>query len=88
MKIKELLEKLDTLEDRECLRDLTKMLSGVSVATLNEFQNTWDGRKPFEEFVVAQNKVIRDCVKLEMSSIGRMVRAQLGMSPLTEDTEF
>lgn len=88
MKIKELLEKLDTLEDRECLRGLAKMLSDVSVATLNEFQNNWDGRRPFEEFVAAQNKVIRDCVKLEMSSIGGMVRAQLGMAPLTEDTEF
>jgi hypothetical protein len=66
---------------------LMRLLCPVSLETLHRFQDTWDGTRPFDEFVVAQNKEIRKCVELEMSELGREIRAKLHMDPLTPETE-
>lgn len=85
MTVKEVRENLSTYsdEDREGpLTALTKILSGVSMATLREFQNSWDGSKGFSEFRKAQDGKIAECIDLELSSTGKIVREELGLEPL------
>ena len=95
MTIKELKEKLPTMdsnERNEVLPTLMTMLSRVSRSTMMTFQNGWDydgNPMPdgYNKFVNAQNKVILDCLKIEQSDIGLLVRNTLGLSALTDDTE-
>lgn len=89
MTIKELVEKLDALteEDRVTwIKKLYNLLSGVSKQTLINFQNGYNLDKPFEEFIADQNETIKSVLFLELSAIGVMVRKELGLIPLTEDT--
>ena len=94
MTIKDLKEKLPTLkgEERAMLEKLMPLLTGVSQSTMLEFQNNWDWRNNpppdgYDKFVVAQNKVIMDCLRIEQSDVGILVRDTLGMPALTDDTE-
>ena len=68
MTIKDVLDNMDSWqeEERNQLHGVMDRLCGVSLQTLREFQITWDGTKSFEEFRVAQNKVIRDCIEIEL----------------------
>lgn len=88
MTVQEVLDQMDSWKDEERnqLGPLLNVLCGVSQQTLRQFQNEWDGSKPYDEFVVAQNAEIRKCVELEMSSVGATVRQELGLAPLTPDT--
>jgi hypothetical protein len=89
MKVKELLDKLDELTDEEREKWLLKLadrFSPESLGTIMNFQREWvqsdksQGiQRPFDEFKKAQNKVIRDCVKLEESRIGAHVRVNRGL---------
>jgi hypothetical protein len=89
--VKQVVAEMDgyTDEDRvKYVRALVAKLSVVSEGTLYSFQNEWDGSRPYSEFVTEQNKVIRQCVTLELKpEIGGFVRESLGLEPLTEDTE-
>jgi hypothetical protein len=89
--VKQILAEMDDFSDEDRKRYLGLLLNKcteVTEATLNSFQRHWDGRRPFEEFKAAQNKEIRECVKLELSEVGRILRDGIGMEPLTEDTEI
>ena len=91
MKLKETLEKLDSFEEGErkkYIHPLYEMLTVISKTMLAHFQDTWDGTRPFEEFVKEQNETIRYVVNIEMGKIGTHVRETLGLVPLTEDTEI
>lgn len=69
MKISEILEKMDNFTDEErvkYLKELWKKVSPISKQTLLNFENGWDGSKTFEEFKKAQNKVIRECIQMEI----------------------
>jgi hypothetical protein len=91
MTIKELVAKLDDLTDEERGRYLnpllTEKLCKLSQNQLMLFQDTWDSRRPFDEFKVEQNKIIRECVALELSAAGAVVRDVFGLPALTEDME-
>ncbi len=89
MTVRELIETLDILTEENrviCVKNLYKLLSGVSKQTLTQFQIGYDSNKPFEEFVAEQNKVIQQCISLELSPIGAIVRKKLNLVPLTEGT--
>ena len=53
------------------------------MASLQEMQRAWDGSRSFPEFVAEQNRVFRECVLLETSETGKIVREELGMKPLS-----
>lgn len=92
MKIHEYLDNMPDWgsDDRErYLRPLIPMLSGVSQATLMEHQlrHMVSGVDDYEAFVQSQNQEIATCLRLEVSETGRIVRLELGLDPLTLDTE-
>ena len=89
MKIAEILEKMDDFTDDErekYLGGIFKKVSRISSATLRNFENGWDGSKSFEEFKVAQNKVVRDCVQMEIMI--NDVKEEEGLEVFTMDTEI
>lgn len=91
VKLKEIREKLDSYDSDQresILGGLADALSPVSLQSLREFQQGWDGSKSFEEFVAAQNEVFRQCIDLECSSFGEVVRAQLGLDPINLDADI
>jgi len=67
------------------MREVWKNLSGVSQQTLIRFQNEFDSTKPYDEFVVAQNDIIRTCLELERADIGKIVRSELQLPEFPED---
>lgn len=89
MKIRQYMDELSgwDSDDRErYLRPLLAILSPVSVATLQEHQ-----RKHYVDhlaFVDSQNKSFLQCLTLEMSENGAIVRQKLGLELLTLDTEI
>lgn len=80
--VKENLEKYSTEERAEPLGKLIKILSGVSLSTLQQFQQTWDGSRTFEEFRKAQDAEIGKCIDLEVSEFGKATRSAMGLEPL------
>lgn len=90
MKIKDLLEQLDTLNEKDRVLWVTQLcilLTPVSIKTLQSFQNQWEGGT-YEEFVKAQNVVIRECVQIETTPFGEDVRGVMGFEPLSLETEI
>lgn len=91
MTVKEIYDTMDgfTEEQRDkFLNGLFDIFCGLSIKSIISFQTNWDGSRPFAEFVIEQNKVIRMCIDMEVSDIGSHVRSLLGLSPLTMDTEI
>jgi hypothetical protein len=93
MTIREIIENLEQWQDQERetnLRPLLKLLSPMSLATLREHQIKHFSHNPiagYEEFVEGQNKEIKTCLELEMSDFGKVIRENLGLKPLTLETE-
>ena len=79
---------LRTDEERRMLKPLLAVLSPPSIQTMRTFQNQWDGDRPFDEFMPAQDSALLQCIELELSPIGVDVRAELNLPPLSEDTEL
>ncbi len=91
MTIKELYDKIETMIDdsrADPLRALYKLLSSVSKQTMQNFENKWDGKKSYEEFVEAQNKQLKSCIVLELSSIGKTVREAEDLTELVWETRL
>lgn len=53
-----------------------------------DFQSNWDSTRPYIEFRKAQDEKIVECLTLEMSSIGKLVRQIEGCDPLMLDTKI
>ena len=89
MKIKDFLEKLDGMEDKEREEGLLKLaqrFAPESLGSTMQFQQEWIEsnkskgiKRSFEEFKKEQNKLIRSCVKMEDSKMGAHVRANRGL---------
>lgn len=91
MTIGQLRDRLPTLpeDEREVARDLFYLLTPASGQTIMAFQRAWDGkRRPFSEFVVAQNELIIKLIDAEISPGGSELRKMLGMPPITLETEI
>ena len=91
MIVKEIYDKLETFNDDDRATyagALCKELSSVSMQTLREFQNNWDGSRPASEFFAEQAKEIKKCVVLEVSRTGEMIRKATNLEPITWETEI
>ena len=72
------------------LRPLLDVLSAVSMKTLHEHQQELlnsSAEAGYEGFVASQNEVILQCLHLEVSDMGAVVRRTCGLDPLTLDTD-
>lgn len=94
MNIKTFKIKLDTFTDKERVEYIgilynNNVFSKLSQTELLKFQNEWNPeKKSFDEFKIAQNKIIRFCLDMEMSEIGSTIRILEGKELLTENTEI
>lgn len=91
MTIKEIYEQMDGFDDDKratFLGGLSELLSEVSMQTLRDFQNKWDGSKDFEAFCEAQAKEFKACIELEIGPAGQAVRKAMGLEPLLWETEI
>lgn len=82
MNITEIVEKMDGFTDEQRLKYLTFVAGKfckVSNASLQKFQFCWDGNRPWEEFAMEQNKVIRECIACENTSVGEDIRKIQGL---------
>lgn len=89
-----LLDILDVMDDlkgdqREfVLSSLLGALTSLSHETILEFQLEYDGSNSFVEFLQYQNELIRECVRIEMTLFGRILRRKEGLRPLSLRTEI
>jgi len=82
MIVKELVDQWAEVTD-EVRADIGSKLMGkfspVSISTLRDFQLSWDGRRPFSEFLFEQAKELKACVEWELSVLGDTVREITGV---------
>ena len=89
MKVKEILEKMDSFTDDEAKRflgGLWSKVSEISKQSFLNFQNEWDGSKTFEEFKKARNKVLKSRIECEI--LINDVKENLGQEVFTLETEI
>jgi uncharacterized protein YfaP (DUF2135 family) len=91
MNIQEIVEKMDSFTEDERVKYLGPVLNKMSMpsqGTLRQFQNQWreeiaakemDADTEFREFVKAQNVIIKECIKMEDSDLGKIVRETQGL---------
>ena len=99
MTIEKLLKDLDGFSDSErekWILSLMKKFCTLSSNQVENFQSEWMRKHPpyegdpppFEEFKAGQNKVIKECIEIEISEIGKGVRKVAGLEPLSLSTEL
>ncbi|MFA5317187.1 MAG: hypothetical protein WC369_07200 [Dehalococcoidales bacterium] len=91
MTYRELLDTLPTMPEKERADILGRLWSALTTLSKNQllaFQQTWDGTRPFVEFVHEQNNVFHECILMETSPIGAGVRAQMNLPAITLDDEI
>jgi hypothetical protein len=92
MTIKDVKEQLPSIQDAkqraDMLKRLFQLMSPMSYKTLMVFQRDWDGRRPYAEFVEAQNREILMCIDLEVSDIGKLTRGALQLQEISLETEL
>lgn len=91
MIVLDLLDVLDYLaeDQRELvLNAVFNELTLYSHFVILEAQLEWNGEGAYKEFVKYQNDVIRECIKIEMSFFGKVIRRYSGLEPLTLRTEL
>ena len=90
MTVKEIVEKMDSFTDEERTEYLAPLLDNLTLLSksqIRNFQDVWDGNRPFDEFKTAQNTEIRKCIEMELSALGQIVRRTTGLPPLNENDE-
>lgn len=91
MIVLDLLDVLDLLSEEQRELVLSALLNELTIYShyvILESQLDWDGEGSYKDFVSYQNEVIKDCVKIEMSFWGSVLRRYLGLEPLTLRTEL
>ena len=93
MKIQEYLDKLDKMDDDVRAKTSEKVInifSPVGKQSMLQFQRKWfeEAKRPYEDYVKAQNEEIKKCIALEMSAVGKTVREHFGMPPMTAEMEI
>lgn len=87
----DILDVMDELKGEQRELVLAALLEELTVYThevILEFQLEYDGRESFEQFLVKQNALIRECVNIELTNFGNKVRRQEGLNPLSLRTEI
>jgi hypothetical protein len=78
MTLQEIVDNIDNMtSDEERQEILTKVIDGfsfISKSEVTQFMNNWDRSRPFEEFVQEQNKLIKTCLQMELTELGKVVR--------------
>lgn len=88
------LELLDIIDDlkkdqRELvINSIVKNLTSISFRTIQESQFEWDGKSPYKDFEKMQNQIIKECIEIEMTPFGKVLRRQEGLRPLTLRTDI
>ena len=73
----------------ELLRPLLENLTQTSHDAILEFQLNWNEENgSFKDFILGQNAVIKECVKVEMTEFGKIIRKMEGLRPLENRTEI
>jgi hypothetical protein len=76
-------------EQRELvLVALLNELTSYSHEAILEFQLEYDGSRSFEDFIQGQNELIKECVEIELTFFGRVLRKKEGLDPLSLRTEI
>lgn len=91
MIVLDLLDVLDLLSEDQRELVLSALLNELTIYShyvILESQLDWDGEGSYKDFVSYQNEVIKDCVKIEMSFWGSVLRRYNGLDPLTLRTEL
>lgn len=91
MIILDIMDVLDILSDEQrelVIAALLKQLTIFSHYTILEAQLLWDGSDTYANFITHQNEIIRECIKIELSFYGTVLRRHQGMEPLTNRTEI
>ncbi len=94
MKISEYLDELQGWDDEvreRYLRPLLAVLSGVTRRTLVEHQRQWLAsydEADYKAFKQSLDEKFIECLRLEISPFGVIVREQLGLKPLTLGTDI
>ena len=91
MTVEEILDILDQLGDderEEVLRPLIQSFTKVSLVAMKEVQDRCKTmEQDYSHFIKVQNSMIRQCVEMEVSDLGKMFRNQAGEPPLTMETD-
>lgn len=91
MIILDILDVIDDLsgEQREIvLIALLNELTSYSHEAILEFQLEYDGSRSFKDFIQGQNDLIKECVEIELTFFGKLLRKKEGLSPLSLRTEI
>ena len=91
MIIRDVVELLDDLNEEqrdELLKPVLENLTQTSHYAILEFQLNWNEENgSFKDFIKGQNAVIKECIKIEMTEFGKIVRKMEGLRPLENVTE-
>lgn len=92
MKVKEIKENINTFTEEERISILPKLIDKMSIISKNQLMNLqveWDTDRPFEEFIIEQNKQIIICIDCETSNnLGKIASEISGNKQLTLETEI
>lgn len=91
MIILDIIDVLDILSDEQrelVIGALLKQLTVFSHYTILEAQLLWDASDTYSNFITYQNEIIRECIKIELSFYGTVLRKHQGLEPLTHRTEI
>lgn len=91
MIVLDLLDVLDFLSEDQREMVLSALLEELTVYShyvILESQLDWDDDRSYRDFIKHQNDVIRECIKIEMSFYGTIMRRYLDLDPLTLRTEI
>lgn len=98
MKIREFIAQLDTISNEqreEQLYKLVELLSPESVYSLMNFQENWIAedktsgiKRSWENFRKSQNDVIKFCMEMEVSKLGKDSRSMRGMPQIDMEAEL
>ncbi len=76
-------------ERARILSALDGMFTVLSKNSLRNFQKEWVGSQhTYKEFCVEQNRLFLQLIDIETSEVGKEVRKDMGLAPLTLETEL
>lgn len=76
------------LERKAHVGNLLQHFTPVSIKTIQDFQLGWNFSRDQSEFFTNMHKVILDCILLEQSELGLMVREQFDKEELLDTLEL
>lgn len=92
MIIKDILDVLDSLDGEQrqmVIVGLMEEFTDASQYAVLECQFKWDNNKGiYDRFIEYQDQIIRECIEIELTQFGEVLRRIEGKAPLTLRTEI